>query len=680
MNTSHLPDRFFHPIGENGGYRFMELPTSEGHNAAWDLALARSGNVYIPMCGEASKSVEVELFQYDAESDELSSCFKMGDAFYREPNTIPHSKIHTSLAEMEDGTLLMATHTTAASKGRPAWLFEQNYLDLNEGFPGSHVLHYNPQNGSVRSLGIPFPRDSIYGAVYDAATHAYWFTTFLRGHLCRWSLDSGELVNLGQFAEVGSYCLFSDDRRNLYASSRSGHLFRVQMDSLKVEHLGKMEGDDHPDTRVHRMVAKKTRHPDGRIFMVVHFCNRLTILDPKSGQISYSRSLIPSCCPTFQKTKINMAHWDSDGVLWYAMTFPYNEGGVGCTLQLFRWSGSDASEPDYLGMIGSEARASASCGSSAYCAKTDRIYLADTNHGEIPPGLGILDLAKLREGRHPVARKKTVDANAYLLFDEAADLYPGSHYEEAVHESRETLKFLHSAQAFIHESANPYVQAGSIDALRVWEQVPFGEGAVLAMDFDSEAEKVICWTGHWKGGIAKWRIEIRDGLVLNIERAEREIPRFSQKPSDRVQSVARAGRRYCAEVTAELRLESGGLLRGTEDGCVFLVSPDGVMCSYGSLSGGVSIRMLTGGRSSTNEFVVFGVASGPNDLGLLFVWSVERGLLELGRVCAPGSALDPQQCFSTQPSCLLFDPASQRLLVGCSDQLGTVYSLHGVLV
>ena len=213
--ASDMPDGYFDLLPQQA-VRCVPFPAATKHNAVWDFLLEEDGTAYVPLCGELSQPLSVQLYRFDTNSGNFHFCFDASKEFFVGNREIPPSKIHTSLSKLNDGRLLMTTHTTARSPRHPYWLFDSYFEHIHEGYPGSHMLIYDPENGTVKNLGIPVKRDSIYGGCYDPAHNAFFFTTFLKGKLFRFDLDKFELRDLGQITEGGSYCVFPDGRGGIF--------------------------------------------------------------------------------------------------------------------------------------------------------------------------------------------------------------------------------------------------------------------------------------------------------------------------------------------------------------------------------------------------------------------------------------------------------------------------------
>jgi hypothetical protein len=110
------------------------------------------------------------------------------------------------------------------------------------------------------------------------------------------------------------------------------------------------------------------------------------------------------------------------------------------------------------------------------------------------------------------------------------------------------------------------------------------------------------------------------------------------------------------------------VLYGTEDGLIAAVYDDGKVISYGALTVMSPVHAMA---KSPNSDTIYGVAGKKQDLGLVFAFSPETGMAELGRThltlgVAPGNLT------CNQPVTLDV-AADETLAIGCIDKLGAVF-------
>ena len=209
-------------------------PLESTHNAIWDSNVSPDGELYFALASEICTSGYVRLCKYDYKRNIPEVCFAAEDVILPSGRTIRASKFHSSICFMPDGKLVMTTHTTDKSPAHPTWMPEAYYHHLWEGFPGSHIIVYDPKTGEAKNLGCPVPRESIYGAIYEPAHNRLYFLGFFRGHLYCYSFDSKRVEDLGQVSEHFSFRLSLGADGNIYGASKSGYVYKVDTDTKKI--------------------------------------------------------------------------------------------------------------------------------------------------------------------------------------------------------------------------------------------------------------------------------------------------------------------------------------------------------------------------------------------------------------------------------------------------------------
>ncbi|MCY2924441.1 MAG: hypothetical protein NT031_03230, partial [Planctomycetota bacterium] len=293
------------------------IPFPDGilQNSIWDFFRTREGRFFVALCGEGFVPVSGHLFELLPAEKRLRFCFDLQKACMVSPRAMPPSKIHSSIDELPDGRLIMVTHNTAPAPGHPGWMMDAHYDHTWEGFAGSHLLTYDPNKDQVHNLGIPVPRESLYGGMYDHKHHAYYMMGYMRGHLYRYDLASGGLKDLGQVTEFGSFRFARGPDGNLYSSTRSGWLFKVDVDKgCAVDLNYRLPGS--PGLHARRQFAFAATGPDGRLYITHHISNRLVALDVHSGRAEDLGCTDPVFMPRNSPRCVSGLIWDDRGCLW----------------------------------------------------------------------------------------------------------------------------------------------------------------------------------------------------------------------------------------------------------------------------------------------------------------------------------------------------------------------------
>ena len=376
---------------------FIDAP---GYNAAWDYCITPEGRHFISCCAEGTFPEYVKLYEYFPDRNEMKLCFDVEKSLVVYPRTIRPSKVHTSMNVMPDGRLIMATHTTASAPNHPCWMPEAYYTHMWEGFMGSNIIVYDPDTGKVEDLGIPVPRDTIYGAKYIAGHDCLFFSTYMRGHTYRFDLKDRSVTDYGQCTEFGVYNLAKASDGNLYFTTRSGALWRFDTKILKPEYTGVEIPEDDTKVRVRNMpncgrnrnvMAYSANGRDGRLYFTVHVGNRFFAYDPETNKLEKLGYTIPEGLRELTPyAMVSGMAFDAYGMLWYTC-------GAGHTgLHLCRIAIMDPkAEPEDFGLIGTERRVQVAV--ENLLIRGEILYMSDTNHSADTPGVVAVDLNLVRE-------------------------------------------------------------------------------------------------------------------------------------------------------------------------------------------------------------------------------------------------------------------------------------------
>ncbi len=626
---------------------FIDAP---GFNAAWDYKISPDGRHYIPLCAEGTFPEYVKLYEYLPASNEMRRCFDLETAIVTYPRTIRPSKIHTSINFMPDGKLIMTTHTTASAPTHPRWMPEAYYGHVWEGFHGSNVLIYDPASGHVEDLGIPVPRDTIYGAAYEPSTRSLYFTTYFRGHAYRFDLDDRSVTDFGQCTEFGAYYMFRASDGQIYFSTRSGGFWRINARLREPEYLGiefPREGDR---SRCHNVMAYADNGPDGRLYFCTHHGRRILAYDPGTNELSTLGYSVPEeLRAAYPDGMVFGMAFDRYGKLWYGL----DAGGV-------RLCRMDVTLPDTpvqdFGLAGTPERGHM-CFENLFI-RDDVLYASDSNHANDAPGILTVDLAALREDAG-LPREQSRDVGLYLRNGDGA-LYPGDLERDAQPylKAREMEKGDSEASR-----ANPHAFGrGRHWVAKLWKHVGIPGSSVTAAAYDVEGRAI----AYTEGGL---RITTHDGAVLHAEPGEAPAAKPLPGELEKVELPAYPGRQYLARATAACRLADGSILAGTRDGFLALVR-DGHVFRLGAVCEGGEIHALT---ATPDGKAAYGVAGDRDSLGMVFSFDPERGAEMLGHLYFEDGEGPDGTGVSSEPVCIAVSPDGHRVAIGVRDRLGCLY-------
>ena len=646
----------FRVVPQNGVSQYV-LEKSV-HNACWDSIITPEGRIFFSFCSELTTSDYGALAEFCPKTGKVDRLFYSRDYIGNRPRAIRDSKIHTSLAVRNDGTLIMATHTTDKAPGHPAWLPEGYFGNLWEGYPGSTMFLYDPKSGAVTNLGVQTPGESVYGACYDRVNDVYYMLGFLRGHLYRYRFSTGATEDLGQVVERGCYRIVCGPDNNLYFSTRSGALCRVNTATEKIEHLGIRLPDSCREKKMNRSyLCAAAAGPDGRLYLASQFHETLSALDVRTNTLEELGSILPT--EKYMNADPNHAYvgcmaFDGEGVLWMCVCGLRHNGEENYkpAASLVRWDVCRGGMPESLGLLGTPERLVTT--SVSMFIRDDIMTVIGGNHADEGLDFTVISLPKLRESA--AAGKKGPVATDRFVYPDCKD------FEAHAENLRRTWSVIRSNSAVI--------QAKRIVPLRLWEAVPLSDienSSVRRMAYRDGRFWGVC--GNSADRYAFSVLPSREKLVLE--------PYVEEKHSWICSSVlpgkyaadlpAHPGRQYLAEEEMRIPLPGGRSLSATRNGYLSILSEEGVF-ALGKVCDG-PVRDMT--VTATGR--VYGVAGDEDDLGMVFSYDDVRGLRRLGRLGTDGWE------YGIASSCLLracvWSEDDGILAVGAGDRLGCVYLL-----
>ena len=646
------------------GVRQFRYPENSTHNAIWDSNVSPDGVLYFALASEICTNDYVRLCRYNYDANTVTECFRVEDVILPSDRTIRASKFHSSICFMEDGRLVMTTHTTDKSPEHPTWMPEAYYHHIWEGYPGSNIVVYDPAAGKAENLGVPVPRETIYGSIYEPAHRALFFTGMFRGHLYRYSFDDRRVKDLGRVSEQYSFRLTLGPDGNIYGASKTGWTYKVDTETLTVTDLG-YQPPHHPQayTRDFTNLSIGRTGPDGRVYFAVMYSRQLISLDPATGTFREEGDVLPFAeqyCRGQNRHGVFGMDFDSQGVLWYVIT-GRNDGSecleYGLPAGLFRWDITRGGKPEFMGIAGTKDRV-ASWNSEVCISKDDVMYIIGSNHGTDGPDVTAVDLAVYR----PHMRE---------LGGSTADTYYLPDHPHTVEMGR-FLKDLEEISA-----ANPFTVPN-----RVLSRPALLWRALAPDHIDDSPVKALLWQNAdvlvgLCGGRQDYVFTMMNGelqVVVPVAQAEPSLVEALRQAADPLQAPVKAdslphypGRQYKATATASAPLTGGRTVVGTADGMLAVASDKGVF-ALGPAANNGPVRYLS---ATPDGRTVYGVGGDRDDLGVVFRYDDRTGLRWLGhaqfdREGFPGSF---NLCLM---SCCAVSPDGRKLAVGAGDRLGTV--------
>ena len=671
---AELPEDALRMVPQTGAA--MAVVTAEPrHVSIWDYNISPRGEHYFSVCSEGTVSDYARLYQYLPERNEVRRVFRLEDVSITRDEAVRPSKIHSSIDFMPDGRVIMATHTTAAAPNHPRWMPFAYYPDLWEGYPGSNILIYDPKTGKVEDLGVPVLHESVYGGTYEATTHSYYFTGYHRGHVYRYDLATRKVTDFGQAVEYGTWRWVHAADGNLYTTTASGRLVRLNVRGQRIEDVP-FDFPVKPELMGHG-TNNKMMHvaPDkGGFWFTALSCDRLMRYDIATTNVSVGMCFVPkSLRGVSPKIRCMGMCADETGTLWLL------EEVIGIGQYLVSIDAAANGEPVLHGLCGVPERA---MGASFGCFVRDGVlYASDTNRGNDPPAVFQVPLAPLRRGeKGPFVR----DARFYLSLREGAALYRRNTGRDLLTDADRVLEDRIAAEA---ARVRPERLATLPVFYREHPEVRFNGDLALNMTALPHTSRWVCklWKrfGHldftalgflddgtvWVQTNEK-RYLMRDGALVGTEAAQPVSPKTALARVGKARLPYQPERRHLCRATAACEMADGRLLAGTQDGMLAMVRANGSVFSLGSVGLGQSVHDLApfpGGRR------VLGVAGGPNDLGTVFTYDDEAGLVLYGRIFFQDHDSPGLLGASNDLRLVAVSPDGRYAAVAVGDRLSCVY-------
>ena len=531
---------------------------------------------------------------------------------------------------------------------------------------GSNVLIYDPRTNYVEDLGIPVPRESIYGAKYLPNEDAIFFITYFRGHAYKMDLKTRTVTDFGQCTESGTYLLHEGPDGNIYFSSRMGALWCYDSKKGVPEYLGiKMPVDNTLAPQGRNCVNYAVNGPDGKIYMCTHPNTVIYSFDPANRELKeVCRARIPEILAMPHASCLVFGlQFDVDGVLWFTAT-----SGVGHTpLRLCSFDiKNPGSELKDWGGIGTIERANF-CIEGLYL-KDNVLYLPDAN-GPYSPGVAAIDLRELK-AHEKNDKTITQDPQCYHLntVPRCTELYNGK--TPLTPENLITADDRSNEVQGEYSKNNPlnFRPCKNIYATKLWQK--FGPEGTRIDDlcFDKDGS-IVCYISK-DGGKA---VTIRQGKILNVsdcKAPEREITDAISDKFKQYTLPSHPGRQFLAKASAYGVMADGITIVGTLDGGVALIKDDkvfslGMVCNDGAIH---DIAVTPDGKTA------YGVGGDRDSLGTVFSYDAEFGLRLRGFI-SYGSGLLGDEITSTsfRPRYISISDDGKRMAIGVIDELATVY-------
>jgi len=657
------------------GMRQRIDPCGLGYHGTWDTKLGPGGVLYYAPSDASGQGKHVRLMAYDYQTDTAKICFKAEEVVLPNPRMLPVTKLHESLTMLPDGRIFATTHSTDRAPQHPEWMPFAHYTHVWEGWPGSTMVCYDPKTGDTENWGVPVPRESIYGATYDARHNAIYMIGFMRGHVYRYSLDTKTVKDLGKAAEVFCYRLHTGPDGHIYGCTKSGYLFRVNVDTERLEDLN-WRVPEYPDNYTNNTwyrYMSQAHNVDDHSFVFSTFCSdelfRFDTHELKVSPLGYKTPFKSFYDRVPTTMGVNEFDIDKDGVLWYVIAlygFQKTDFYYHYSLPdyLMRWDYLRGEAPECLGAVGAPGHLHGQTSAVCIDRARDILYMLDGGSGA---GMLVscVDLAEFRQHMHepgPLANDPKFPQPTPMT-PEQIDAYKKA--SKAVEEVTEHNPFF----AFPVENVTP---------VRIWRQVPhtqIEDSKIIGLAWDEQnVLHGLCGEEH------RYCFTVRDKKVdrfMPLEQADEDyrawlLAQIYPRAFTFDESITLPcpfGRQYLAQASAVAEWNHGRQIVGTKDGLLAIVSGRNVY-ALGNAAAYGPVRCLYANPARTR---LWGTAGDVEDLGTVFYYDDTVGLRQLGILIYNIHGYFDGPTASNILSSIVVSPDETLAAVGGADRIGSVH-------
>lgn len=640
----------------------------EDHNSIWDTTMGPDGKLYLSLSSELTTGGYARLYEYDYKTNKARKLFNVEDVILPQDRAIRASKFHTSISFINDHKLAMTTHSTDKAPHHPTWMPFSFFGNMWEGFAGSNIVTYDLETNQAENLGIPAVHESLYGSCYDKKHNAFYSMGFMKGHLYRYDFGTRHSKDMGKVSEMASFRMVPGPDGNLYATSRSGYLFKIDTDKQEVVDMNYRVpffryGDQYDFAASFANISVGRLGPDNRLYLAFMYGPDILALDTATGEVENMGPYLDTLrfAEGENRNGVFGMDFDDKGRLWYIVN-PVNNGEVpmrpACPAGLFCWDiTKKGTRPEWKGVLGVSECISV-CPSMMYIHE-NTLLAVEQFHGNMAPCVYSIDLSQYDEGDNVLV---TVNLN------EMKDRM----FHEGDPEQFGYSKPFDNNDAVC--SMNPNTFNGELDSFyRIWRELApsnIEQSKVKGLTWDDDGVLYgLCGEENEfifsiNGGVTR----IQPAAEADAARLAWLRDRIANKVTVKGKMPHYPGRQFMAVPVVEETLASGRKLVGTQDGLLALADGNRIfnlgMCGY---NGPIRDMAVT-----PDGKTIYGVAGDPEDLGMVFRYTEENGLELLGNIVHASSKLDGIAASNILSACAI-SKDGKKLAIGSADRIGTVY-------
>lgn len=666
-------DDYFRTINQTGVRQRIGLCGID-YVSCWDTNLSPDGILYYAPADETGRGRHARLVAYDYQTDTAKICVRPEELTLPTPRQFPVTKFHESINFLSDGRVFATTHSTDRPPHQPEWMPFAHHTHVWEGWPGSTMLCYDPKTGKVENWGVPVPRESIYGAAYDAKHNAVYMISFMRGHVYRFSLEDRKVKDLGKAAELFCYRLHVGPDQNIYGCTKSGYLFRINVDSEKLEDLN-WRVPEYPENYCNNTwyrYMSQAHNTDDHTFVFSPLCSDeffkfdTGTLKVTSIGLKTTFDEFVDCMPSTKGT--NEFAIDKFGVLWYTVSMwalqrPENDFTV-CRYPnyLFRWDYLNGKKPELLGTVGTEKDMLVHTSGVCIDRKKDILYMVGATQGGV--GVVCVDLEKFRPHMYePGVVSVDQRFRPRAMTPDEKDLFI-----RRGRATEDTTAF-NPFYAFPIEKVTP---------VRIWRNVPhtnIEDSKVIGLVWDDEnILHGLC------GENTRYCFKIKNGKIgtfIPFDEADEKYCKWLLANiyprqfalDEKITLPHVTGRQYLANASAVVDWTGGRKIVGTKDGLLAIVNGTDVYALGNAASYG-PVRCMFANLAKTR---LWGTAGDDEDLGTVFYYDDKVGLRQLGFLIYNIHGYFDGPSASNVLSSIAVSKDEKFVAIGGADRMGAVH-------
>ena len=628
------------------------------HNSTWDTTMGPDGKLYMSLSSELNNMGFARLYEYDYKTNKSRKLIDVEELLIPHYRALRPSKFHTSISFMNDGNLAMTTHSTDKGTAHPTWMPFSYFGHMWEGFSGSTIITYNFESGKAEILGVPAPGESLYTSCYDKKHNAFYSMGYLKGHLYRFDFDKRQVKDLGKVTENASFKICPGPDGNLYSSSKSGWVFRINTDTEQIEDMNyRVPMTEHRNGNI----SCGRIGPDGKLYMTTMRGPNYIAIDTATGEIKDMGPYLNTDKFAFNETGNGVFGMDFDekGRLWYVVDTSVDAKVPGNPCGLYCWDiTKKGSRPQYKGIIGIPGRISI-CVSEMHIHDNNAL-IVDQNHGLAATAVFVVNLDQFDK-----------EGDITVLIDpekQSDNMFHAGDPEQTGYNDPFTKNELIKRQ-------NPSTFDGDlVEYYRVWRELApdhISDSSVKGLVWDEDGTLYgLCGIDY------KFIFIIKDNEieVLPEDKVDENLLKWLYKALNNKVTTnlmclpAYPGRQYKAVSVVEAELTGERKLVGTEDGLLAIVDGDNVyslgMCGYNG-----PVRDMS---STPDKRTVYGTAGDDEDLGMVFKYTDEQGLELKGNINSFSGKQDGILASNILSSCQI-SKDGKKLAIASAERLGTVY-------